>query len=531
MSLFGQVGMYWRLALGLRKFLSEPITLEQCHEIINYGLEVRERNLLDVVRKTIYDNKNSPYLKLLKLVGCEYGDFERMVCSDGIEPALVKLAKEGVYVSIEEFKGKKEVTRGGKIFRFKESDFDNPLLVQYFEYRTGASRSSGTRVIMNLSRYYHHAAYSGVTFAAHSIWGSPVLLWLPILPSAAGLGTMFRLAKMGNPPIRWFSQVEAKAVRPSLTKRLATYYVVYTGRLFRTPLPKPEYVSLDRAYVVAGCMAGVLEKGRGCIVETYTNSAIRACHAARERQLDISGSTFIVGGEPLTGAKLKEIRAAGAKVINQYASADMGLVGFGCANPVADDDVHQFMDGSAIIQHKRQVPSGGAAVDAFLFTSLLPAAAKILLNVESGDYGVIEKRDCGCKLGELGLTNHIYHIQGFDKLTGEGMTFIGTDLLRIIEEVLPAKFGGASTDYQMVEEEDDKGHTLVSVVVSPEVGAIDEDELIQTILAELSRGNDTQRMMAEIWSQAKILRVKRRRPHITAGGKLLPLHIQKNKKF
>ena len=95
MSPSGQAGKYWRLALGLRKFLSESITLEQCREIIRYGLEARERNLLDVVKRTIYDNKNSPYLKLLKRVGCDSGDFERMVRLDGIEPALVKLAKIG----------------------------------------------------------------------------------------------------------------------------------------------------------------------------------------------------------------------------------------------------------------------------------------------------------------------------------------------------------------------------------------------------------------------------------------------------
>jgi len=380
---------------------------------------------------------------------------------------------------------------------------------------------------MNLFMYYNFAAYNGVTYDAHGILGNPVLLWIPILPSAAGLVTMFRLAKMGNTPIRWFSQVEAEKVKPSLTKRLATYYFIYAGRLFKTPLPKPEYVSLNHSYKVAECVVEVLKKKKGCIIETYTNSAVRVCQAAREKQLDISGATFVVGGEPLTEAKLKEIKAVGANVVNMYGGADVGLIGFGCNNPVASDDVHQFSDARAIIQHKRRAPLGDVEVDAFLYTSLLPETHKILLNVENGDYGVIEKRDCGCKLGELGLTNHIHHIRGFDKLTGEGMTFIDTDLLRIIEEVLPAKFGGASIDYQMVEEEDEKGHTRMSVLVSPDVGAIDEDEFIKTILNELSKGKDTQRMMAEMWSQAKTLRVKRMRPITTSVGKLLPLHIHK----
>jgi hypothetical protein len=62
------------------------------------------------------------------------------------------------------------------------------------------------------------------------------------------------------------------------------------------------------------------------------------------------------------------------------------------------------------------------------------------------------------------------------------------------------------------------------------VGEIDEAELIRTVLAELSKGHDTQRMMAEIWSQAETLRIRRERPFINEAGKLLPLHIHKSQK-
>ncbi len=109
------------------------------------GLANRERNLLTIVRRAIYENERSPYLKLLKLAGREYGDLEHMIWSDGIEPTLKKLCQEGVYISIEEFKGKKEVTRGGNVFQFTEGDFDNPFLFGHLEARSGASRSAGTR--------------------------------------------------------------------------------------------------------------------------------------------------------------------------------------------------------------------------------------------------------------------------------------------------------------------------------------------------------------------------------------------------
>ncbi len=528
--MFNQAAAYWRFAWGLREFLKEPITLEQSRQIIRQRLQNREQNLLVMVKRAIYDNAASPYLKLLQLVGCEYGDFEKMVLADGIESALRKLYEAGVYISIEEFKGKKELVRSGKSFRFKESDFDNPFLVRHLEASSGASRSAGTRVTMNLDRYYYIAAHDMIVSDAHGILGDPVLVWMPILPSVAGLPTMLRLIKMGNPPIRWFSQVEARTIRPSLTKRLATYYAVYAGRLFGAAFAKPEYVSLDQAYKVADCMAEVLKKGQGCILWTLPSSAVRVCQTAVEGQLDLSGTTFAVAGEPLTEAKMKEIRAVGARAINMYASAEVGAVGFGCAGQTAaSDDIHLIKDFHAVIQHRRETPFGGTSVDAFLFTSLLHNLPKMLLNVENGDHGVIDTRHCGCKVGELGLTDHLYNIRSFDKLTGEGMSFVGTDLLRIIEEVLPAKFGGTSTDYQMMEEEEEQGYTRLSIIVNPEVGEIDEGKLIQTVLSELSEGKDTQRMMTEIWSQADTLRVKRMRPFVTDAGKLLPLHIQKVK--
>jgi hypothetical protein len=202
MLLFTKLSKYWRFATGLKGFLSETLSDEQCCEIIRNNQENRERNLLDIVKIAVYGNKNSPYLKLLRLAGCEYDDFERMVRSEGIEPTLHVLRSRGVYISFEEFKCKKSVVRDGQSFAFKESDFNNPLVADNFEYTTGASRSSGTKVTMNFARYEQYAAYNRLAIDAHGVSNSPVILWLPILPSAASLVTMLRLTKIGNTPIR-----------------------------------------------------------------------------------------------------------------------------------------------------------------------------------------------------------------------------------------------------------------------------------------------------------------------------------------
>jgi hypothetical protein len=254
-------------------------------------------------------------------------------------------------------------------------------------------------------------------------------------------------------------------------------------------------------------MANSIKEQGGCYVVTEASStAVRICQSARDRNIDIAGAKFSTSGEPLTEVKKREIESVGASVYPHYIFTEGGYVGFACFNPIAADEVHFFNDSLAMIQHPKVVSDSGVSVDSFLFTSLLFSAPKVLLNVEIGDYGIVERRNCGCYFDELGLNEHIYNIRSFDRLTSQGMTFFSTDLVRVIEEVLPAKFGGSSIDYQMWEEEEE-GITRMSIIVSPVVGVVNEAEVIRTVLAELGKGKDYKRLMSKIWSQSDTLRV------------------------
>ncbi len=524
-----QVVAYIRTAWSLRAFLREPSTAERGREHIARTLRDRGQSLLRVVKSEVYDNPSSPYLPLLRFAGCEYGDLERMVRSDGVEPALRCLYEAGVYLSNEEFKGRQPVVRGGRTFTFSPDSLTSRFVKGTLQTSTGGSRGPAVSTMLRFDRVAFVSLSYAVVFSAHRLQGLPTLLWMPILPSGAGLTHLLQLCKMRVPPERWFSPVAATRIKPALSKRLATLYVVHAGRLFGARIPSPEYVSGEQVHVVAECLRDTVRRRRGCVVACSPSSAVRACQASRAAGFDLHGVTFVAGGEPLTPAKTAEIRSAGADVINLYAFTEGGIVGFGCAGEKhACDDIHLQQGSLAVIQHVRNTSFGGGSVGAFLFTSLLHRPARVLLNVENGDYGVLETRECGCELGSLGLTQHLHTIRSFDKLTGEGMTFVGTDLVRVIEEVLPSQFGGASTDYQMVEIEDADGRTRLDVLVSPDVGAVDGDEVVRVILAELSKGGDTRRMMAEVWRQGQVLRVKRERPHLTAGGKLLSLHVMKD---
>ena len=526
MSIIADLVKYSRLAFGLRDFLRGTITLEESKQRIAERLRDREKNFLNLVQKGIYQNPKSPFLKLLEIASCEYGDIESLVNKDGIEAALKKLLAEGVYVSWEEFKGRKEVVRGGRHFRFKERDFDNPFFPVYYQKQSSGSRSAGTRSNFEPRYLLEKVYYEPIVLVNDNALDLPVGFLYPVLPAGAGISNALRYWKIGKPVDRWFSPVDERQAQSSLTHRLAMRYIIYGSRLWGAKLPKPEYVALEEAVKVARWIADTRQRSGGCCFNCYVSPAVKVCQAAIEHGLDISGTHFIVGGEPLTQAKRRQIEAAGASVIARYVISEVGFIGYSCPEGSAPDDVHLLSDSVALIQHRRKVEHVDTYVDAFLFTPLLPSAPKILLNMESDDYGVMETNNCDCLFGQLGFNTHIHNIRSFAKLTGSGMTIIGTDLVRTLEEVLPDKYGGGATDYQLLEEEDSRGQTHLSLIISPTVGAVDEDEVIATVLKELRRVPHPGKLTAGVWAQAKMLRVKRM-PPLTRRGKVWSLHLIK----
>lgn len=517
---------YTRFVFSLRDFLRKTVSLEQSKQELSTRLQNRERNFLSLVRKAIYENQKSPYLKLLKLASCEFGDIEASVNKNGVEATLNTLLAEGVYLSWEEFKGKKDVVRGAIRFRLKDVDLDNPFLPGYYYGRSSGSRSGGTRTMFDLNHQLELAYYGLPMLAANNSLDMPMGQWMPVLPSTAGINNVLRHWIMGKPMARWFSPVTESQVRASLRDKLATRYIIYGGRLWGAKLVKPEYVGLADATKVARWMAATKKEFGRCSLNSFVSPGVMVCQAALENGLDIANSHIFVGGEPLSQAKRQQMEAARVIVVPRYYITEVGFIGCGCQGASASDEVHLFSDSIALIQRQREVEYSNIQVDAFLFTSILASSPKILLNVESDDYGVVETRSCGCLFEELGFKEHIHNIRSFAKLTGSGMTIMGSDFVRILEEVLPQKYGGAATDYQLVEE-DSGGQTHLSLIISPKVGEVDEEDVINTVLGKLRKGIYSGGLAAGFWSQVDMLRVKRSYP-ISSSGKVLPLHLIKD---
>jgi hypothetical protein len=526
MSIVSSSMKYPRLALALRAFLRNRISLEKSEQVIVERLRNRERNFLSRVQKGIYENPRSPYLRLLGMAGCEYGDVESLVARDGVEGTLEALLERGVYLSWEEFKGKTDVVRGSDRFTFRESDLDNPFLPGWIEGQSSGTRSTGTRTKFDLRQLLEQSYYRLPLLASMNGLDFPHGMWKPTPPAMSGVSHVLTFWIAEKPVARWFSPVDEGQAGASLEHKLALRYILYGGRLWGARLARPEHVSLSQADVVARWMAATKAEFGGCSLSSSVSSAVKVCHAAGEHGLDIRGTLFAVSGEPLTEAKREQIEAAGARVTTRYTISEVGRVGLGCAAPSSADDNHFVSDTMAMVQRRRKVDHTDISVDSLLFTPLMPSAPKILLNVESDDYAVVETRSCGCLLGRLGLDRHLHSIRSYAKLTGSGMTVVGSDFVRILEEVLPYKYGGTATDYQLLEEEDSRGSTRLSLIVSPGVGPVDEAEVIATVHDELRGSVHAGGLTASLWSQAEALRVKRMEP-IPRRGTISTLHLAK----
>jgi len=346
-----------------------------------------------------------------------------------------------------------------------------------------------------------------------------------MLPSNAGIGNILRQVQIGQLSKKWFTPLVAGDLRPALRFRLATWAIVATARLLGEPIPYPELVRLDQAGVLARWAADTIRAHGACMVRTYVSTALRVCVAAKEMGLDLTGAIFVGGGEPATPAKVRGITSTGARFLSIYSISELGGVAKACANPVEPSDVHFFHDMFALITHPRRAPNTEIEVDALHFATLLPTAPKIMLNVETDDFGVVERRSCGCLLEKYGFDRHIRRIGSFQKLTGEGMTLIGSDMVRILEEVLPARFGGSPLDYQLEEVEDEQGFTRLNLSIHPRIKIEREAEVIETVAEELRRGSVGADMARAFWQQARTLRVKRVEPVWTSRGKLMPLRL------
>ena len=450
-------------------------------------------------------------------------DIEGLVKREGIEGALASLYDAGVHVALDEVKGRRSIRRPGLEIPVTSEDFDNPMLVRHFETQTSGSTGPRRRMGIDFTQQCYETAVHYVTCEAGGFVDRPTALWRTIPPGGAGIKNALNHAKMRRPIVRWFTPQPLTWRNDMWKSAIFLQYAVYASRVHGPLVPSPEYVPLGSETPIVRWLADQTRRGQPAALSAPVTGVVRLCQAAKETGMDISGTMFRPGGEPLTPAKHALIRLVGADAYPRWAMAECGIMAGGCTHGEVVDEMHVLSGKLAVLARPKSL-SDGTTVNAIFLTTLLPAASKVMLNLESGDAAVTSDRRCGCPLEAIGFFPRVHTIRSYEKLTTAGMHFIGTELLRLIEEVLPAAFGGSPADYQLVEEERDDVNR-VSVLVHPRLGPLDENEVVSTVLNFLGSHSRGERLMAEVWKDSGVVEVSRHEPHSNAGGKVAPLRV------
>jgi hypothetical protein len=529
-----QVRKYARFIAGLRKFHASRMEPDEAialaRTFIRQRVASREENFLNLVEKGVFQSPESPYLKLLGPKKITFDDLKSWVSREGLERSLRLLESEGVYFTVDEFKGRVPVKRNGTVFHCEPAMFDNPFLSYVYEVQSGATRSAGTRVRIDFDYLHQRSLYDALLLDIHGCLTAPVANWFPVFPGAPGINSSLRFAHIGNAARKWFSQVDETRLDVTWERKFGIRLIHFLSRMFGSPLAEAEYVSLNDAGKVASWAAQTLDQHGQCVIYTFAASAVRVCIAAADAGVSLRGARFLVTGEPLTPQKRKEIESTGALAVPVYGISEAGVIAAGCNKPHGESDhCHLYSDTTAITPHEYRVAHSDTTVSSYLFTSILYEAPKLLLNVGMGDFGEIYTEPCDCGFGKIGFDVHLSNIRSYEKLTGEGVTFVDTDFLWIIEKKLPAMFGGRSTDYQLIETENANGLPHLELLISPSVGSVDEDQVVNTFMSLLKRAEDRgwAQSGTEMWRQSQMLKTVRAFPMPTASGKILPFHLVK----
>lgn len=521
------LSMAVRFCAGLPSFLNHSLDVSQAHASIANGLASREIHLEHILRRFVFGNPTSPYRPLFRAAGVDETTAVGLIHRDGVDGALRRLHHAGVHFTLDEFKHGGEVRRGSELISLDGLEFDRPTIRGGLPVTTSTGHGRARRTVDPASRVAldldHLAATTPHVLINRDLHGGldiPWALWRGSLPDPTGFGTLLRAARHRAFADRWFDPVPSSHRPTEVRNRVANRLIRTLAASQGVELPRAEPTPLDRVDVVVDWARNALEEAGRAWIGTSMSLAVRVCLAAQERGIALEGLVFFGGSEPFTEARKRSIESVGARLVPHYFGVDLGQVGLSCVEPSEANDLHLLEDNVALIQPGLE--RGDAAVtvpDAFCFTALRPTAPKILINVEADDHGILETRSCGCSLERLGYRAHLRRVRSFGKLTCGGATVLRRDLVPILEELLPTRFGGNPQHYQLAEAEGDDGLPRLHLVVDPQVGSIDQDELRRVFFAALGRSGPSADLARGLWEQSDSIQVVRAAPRWTPRAK------------
>jgi hypothetical protein len=413
-------------------------------------LSRRSENLLTLLRDAVFAVPHSPYRALLRHAGYGYRDVARLVQHEGPEGALGRLYRDGVYLTVDEYKGRTDVVRGSLTLRVGPEQLANVLAARHLAVSTSGSRGRPAPLFRDLEFVRRGAAWERLVAEACAGPGYRGAVWMP--PGGSAVLPLLRMlmASRRAQPV-WFSQLDPEApdfpARYRWSARALRVAAAGAGRSF----PSPIYAPVDDPSPVLGWVDGARRAGRRAVLVCVASAVVALALAAGRARRDLANLVCWAMGEPMTAARRAIIEAAGATVVPIYGSMESGSLAFGCLSPQAPDDLHVLRHASALVAAGDARPPSRLPARAILVTSLDRASSLVLLNTSLGDQASLVERACGCPFDAHGWTTHIQEIDSFEKLTARGMNLLDAEVAHTLEEVLPGRFGGAPTDYQLVE--------------------------------------------------------------------------------
>ncbi|HUG82380.1 MAG TPA: hypothetical protein VML01_12000 [Bryobacterales bacterium] len=521
MRFWDKVNHYIATTRGMQEYLRQPPTRDWRGRI-ERNLENRGEVWVDTLRRTVFSSSAGPYRRMFELADCTFDDLSASVDRYGVERTLEKLRSAGVHLSHDEFKGKMKIVRQGEEIPASPSDFANPLAQGWLAGRTSGSRSGGTVTLTGNVHLDYLTGYAALNVEEFGMREGPYVIVRPILPSIAGMYFCLFHSRLDCEMGPWFAYGGSGA--DSLHYRALTNYIVGLARVRGQPAPFPRFLPQNDFAPVAAWIAAQRKRHRRCTLQAVASVGARIAAAAKENDLDVGGTIFVSGGEALTPGKRRICESVGMEVHPAYWVSEIGQIGHACRAIREGNAVHVFTDGVAVITQTRLAPFSDQQVESLQLTSLLPHSPYVLINCDMDDAGVLEDSPCDCTFGRVGFTRRIRDISSYGKLTGLGVTLVGTDVLRILEEDLPVRIGGAPSDYQLVQQEAGN-QTELTLRVNPRL-QVALDDVRELFLERLSKCYGGV-LATRVWKHTEAFRVISGVPIETKGGKTLPLHITK----
>jgi hypothetical protein len=487
-----------------------PPTLEQARFGLARRRQERAAVFLSEVRQQVFTRPDQPYARLLGAAGCSYGDLERLVRTEGLEGALVALLRQGVYLTEPELKGRRPVVRGSLTFPVRFRD-----LRRIGQFVTGPDGRRQTRYGAMFREVAEDAllsleALGGLTWR-HGYWGNlgdTALLWF------------VRYTGAGCRPARWFTRIDPGAPRTEISARLLARYLQPLAGLAGVTLPALTYVPLTRPDAIVEWLRSELTAGKTPQFCGAVSLAMAVSERAEQLGVDLRGAHLGAGSEPLTEPRHQFLAGRWARIVPNYFSKETGPIAYGCTRPEGVDDLHFYDDYHAIVQRAADQVIDDHPAAALYLTSLRPSWPYLLINASVADRGEVSTSRCGCPLEALGWRTRLQAVRSFGRLKLAQLTIADDLLITLLEQCLPAWFGGRAGSYQLVEEQlqidgQRRLRLLVDAAISAEPAQIRQRLL--DAMAELGAP------LHQLSNDQRWLVVERGSPLLTEGGKIYPI--------